>query len=151
MHSNKLISTLFSILVFWSITVSAGTPAPLSPLVWEVKVERAGNVLFRYTTFNTESEYPCMRFETIEPTSNKVLKTKDYCKVTLPFLNNTVVDLKNEVQLIDYMDLKLVDDIFTFTIDIILKEQASFLLSCSLNIDGENISEVICSQKDDTF
>ncbi|MFT5118808.1 MAG: hypothetical protein ACI9NY_002350 [Kiritimatiellia bacterium] len=144
MHSNKLI---FALLAFWSITVSAGTPAPLSPLVWEVKVERAADVLFRYTRFNTESEYPCMRFETIEPTSNKVLQTKDYCNVTLPFLNNTIIDVRNEVQLIDYMDLELTGNTFTFIIDLILKEQASFLLSCSLNIDGDIMSEVDCQNK----
>ena len=143
--------TIFAIFALYSSCAIAEDPASFSPLVWDVKVERAGNVLFRYTTFNTESEYPCMRFETIEPISNKVLQTKDYCKVTLPFLNNTVVDLRNEIQLVDYMDLKFVDDTFTFTLDIILKDQASFLLSCSLNIDGENISEVVCSQKDDAF
>lgn len=144
MHSIKIIFALFAL---YSSCVTAEEPAPFSPLVWDVKVERSGNVLFRHTTFNTESEYPCMRFETIEPISNKILQTKDYCKVTLPFLNNTVIDLKNEVQLVDYMDLKFVDDTFTFTLDIILKEQASFLLSCSLNIDGENMSEVGCQNK----
>lgn len=143
----RSIKIIFALFVLYSSCAIAEGPAPFSPLVWDVKIERVGNVLFRYTTFNTESEYPCMRFETIEPTSNKVLQIKDYCKVTLPFLNNTVIDLKNEVQLVDYMDLKFVDDTFTFTLDIILKEQASFLLSCSLNIDGENMSEVDCKNK----
>jgi len=139
-----LIKSVFILLVLYSSSVYAEKPSPFSPLVWDVKVERSGSVLFRYTTFNTESKYPCMRFETIEPIKNEVLNTKDYCKITLPFLNNTVIDVKNEVQLVDYMDLKLTDDTFTFSVDLILRDPASFLLLCSLKIDGPKMSDVKC-------
>ena len=140
----KIIICTFTLLILYTSSVSAEIPSPFSPLVWEVKVERIGDVLFRYTTFNTESKYPCLRFETIEPVSNKVLRTKDYCKITLPFLNDTVIDVKSEVQMVDYMDFKLTGNTFTFVVDLILRDPASFLLLCSLKIDGPDIPETVC-------
>lgn len=139
-----IIKITFALLILYTSIASAEIPNPFSPLVWEVKVERIGDVLFRYTTFNTESEYPCLRFETIEPVSNKVLRTKDYCKITLPLLNDTVIDVKSEIQMVDYMDFKLTGNTLTFVVDLILREPASFLLLCSLKIEGPNISETVC-------
>ena len=85
MKFNRLLLLLIS---FFTTSALADIPPTMSPLIRESKSEFTGTVLFRYTRFNTESEYPCMRFETIDPTNDKLLETKDYCEITLPFFNN---------------------------------------------------------------
>ncbi len=150
MKFNRLLLLLIS---FFTTSALADIPPTMSPLIRESKSEFTGTVLFRYTRFNTESEYPCMRFETIDPTNDKLLETKDYCEITLPFFNNLKVNTRTDVQSVDYTNFKLTDNTFTFEIDLItaMPGAPSFLLNCSLTLDNDEISEVACTRKDDTF
>jgi hypothetical protein len=150
MKFNRLLLLLIS---FLTTSALADIPPTMSPLIRESKSEFTGTVLFRYTRFNTESEYPCMRFETIDPTNDKLLETKDYCEITLPFFNNLKVNTRTDVQSVDYTNFKLTDNTFTFEIDLItaMPGAPSFLLNCSLTLDNDEISEVACTRKDDTF
>lgn len=68
---------------------AGGTPDIVIPVVdaraMEVGVFRYGGTLWRYTRFNTESDYPCLRFEAINPDRNwQVSEQQDVCEVTLP-------------------------------------------------------------------
>lgn len=150
MKFNRLLLLLIS---FFTTSALADIPPTMSPLIRESKSEFTGTVLFRYTRFNTESEYPCMRFETIDPTNDKLLETKDYCEITLPFFNNLKVNTRTDVQSVDYTNFKLTDNTFTFEIDLItaMPGAPSFLLNCSLTLNNDEISEVACTRKDDTF
>ena len=150
MKFNRLLLLLIS---FFTTSALADIPPTMSPLIRESKSEFTGTVLFRYTRFNTESEYPCMRFETIDPTNDKLLETKDYCEITLPFFNNLKVNTRTDVQSVDYTNFKLTDNTFTFEIDLItaMPGAPSFLLNCSLTLDNDEISEVACTRKDDTL
>jgi len=150
MKFNRLLLLLIS---FFTTSALADIPPTMSPLIRESKSEFTGTVLFRYTRFNTESEYPCLRFETIDPTNDKLLETKDYCEITLPFFNNLKVNTSTDVQSVDYTNFKLTDNTFTFEIDLITAMQGapSFFLNCSLTLDNDEISEVACTRKDDTF
>jgi hypothetical protein len=147
------LNRLLLLTTFFTASALADVPSTISPLIRESKSEFTGTVLFRYTRFNTESYYPCMRFETIDPTNDKLLKIKDYCEITLPFINNLKVDTRTDVQSVDYSNFKLKDNTFTFEIDLItaIPGAPSFLLNCSLTLDNDEISEVACTRKDDTF
>ena len=145
---------LFILLItFFTMPALAEPPPTMSPLIRESKSEFTGTVLFRYTRFNTESEYPCMRFETIDPTNDKLLETKDYCEITLPFLNNLKFNTRTDIQSVDYSNFKLSDNTFTFEIDLItaMPGAPSFLLDCSLTLDSDEMSDVTCTRKVDTF
>ena len=150
MKFNRLLLLLIS---FFTTSALADIPPTMSPLIRESKSEFTGTVLFRYTRFNTESEYSCMRFETIDPTNDNLLETKDYCEITLPFFNNLKVNTRTDVQSVDYTNFKLTDNTFTFEIDLItaMPGAPSFLLNCSLTLNNDEISEVACTRKDDTF
>lgn len=150
MNFNKILNVFIALL---TTSALADIPPTMSPLIRESKSEFTGTVLFRYTRFNTESEYPCMRFETIDPTNDKLLETKDYCEITLPFFNNLKVNTRTDVQSVDYTNFKLTDNTFTFEIDLItaMLGAPSFLLNCSLTLDNDEISEVACTRKDDTL
>jgi len=147
------LNRLLLLTTFFTASALADVPSTISPLIRESKSEFTGTVLFRYTRFNTESYYPCMRFETIDPTNDKLLKIKDYCEITLPFINNLKVDTRTDVQSVDYSNFKLKDNTFTFEIDLItaIPGAPSFLLNCSLTLDNDEISEVACTRKEDTF
>ena len=150
MNFNKILNVFIALL---TTSALADIPPTMSPLIRESKSEFTGTVLFRYTRFNTESEYPCLRFETIDPTNDKLLETKDYCEITLPFFNNLKVNTRTDVQSVDYTNFKLTDNTFTFEIDLITAMQGapSFFLNCSLTLDNDEISEVACTRKDDAF
>lgn len=150
MKFNRLILLLTT---FFTASALADIPQTMSPLIRESKSEFTGTVLFRYIRFNTESEYPCMRFETIDPTNDKLLETKDYCEITLPFLNNLKINTRTDIQSVDYTNFKLTDNNFTFDIDLItaIPGAPSFLLDCSLTLDSDEMSDVICTRKIDTF
>lgn len=48
----------------------------------EMNVKRINGLLFRYTRFNTESPFPCLRLELIKPQDSwKVLEKKDICEM----------------------------------------------------------------------
>lgn len=149
MNFNKILSVFIALLTSSAL---ADVPPTMSPLIRESKSEFTGTVLFRYTRFNTESYYPCMRFETIDPTNDKLLDTKDYCEITLPFINNLKVDTRTDVQSVDYSNFKLTDNTFTFEIHLItaIPGAPSFLLNCSLSLDSDEMSDVTCTRNDDT-
>lgn len=142
-------NSLLLLISFFSTSALADIPSSMSPLIRESKSEFTGAVLFRYTRFNTESKYPCMRFETIDPTSDKLLETKDYCEITLPFLNNLKVNTRTDVQSVDYTNFKFTDNTFTFDIDLItsIPGAPSFLLDCSLTLNSDEMSDITCTRK----
>lgn len=48
----------------------------------EINTQRIGDLLFRYTRFNSESSHPCLRAELINPQDNwKIVETKDICEI----------------------------------------------------------------------
>lgn len=48
----------------------------------EMGVSRIEDYLFRYTRFNSESPYPCLRLELIDPLENwRIVEGKDICEM----------------------------------------------------------------------
>ena len=147
----KLNYLTYLLLAFFSIPVLAKTPLPIpqqmSPLVMESKAIFTGVVLFRYTVFDTESYFPCMRFETIDPVSNEILVTNNYCEITLPFADNQTIDTRTETQSVEYSDFKFADNTFTFKVYLVttIPRAPSFSLVCSLTLDSDIMSEVSCN------
>lgn len=155
----KLNYLTYSLLAFFSIPVLAKNPPPIpqpvplpvpqqmSPLVMESKAIFTDVVLFRYTVFDTESYFPCMRFETIDPVSNEILVTNNYCEITLPFADNQTIDTRTETQSVEYSDFKFADNTFTFKVYLVtsIPRAPSFSLVCSLTLDSDIMSEVSCN------
>ncbi len=140
----------YSLLAFFSISAQAenpqSIPPAMSPLVMESKAEYTDVVIFRYTAFETESYFPCMRFETIDPVNNEILATNNYCEITLPFGDNQVIDTRTEAQSVEYSDFKFSDNTFTFKVHLVttIPGAPSFPLLCSLTLDSDIMSEVSC-------
>jgi hypothetical protein len=146
----KINYIVYSLLAFFSISALSQVPPPIpaamSPLVMESKAEFTDVVIFRYTAFDTESHFPCMRFETIDPISNEILATNNYCEITLPFGDNQIIDTRTKAQSVEYSDLKFSDNTFTFKVHLVttIPGAPSFSLLCSLTLDSDIMSEVSC-------
>jgi len=84
------------ILQVLSVTVEAGGIAPpvVDARVMEVGVVRHQDALWRYTRFSTESDYPCLRFEAINPDQGwRVSERLDICDITLQ--GGTTLDFRD--------------------------------------------------------
>lgn len=76
---------LLALLAFPMAAEAGGTALPeVDARVMEVGVARHGNTLWRYVRFSTESDYPCLRFEAINPEQGwRVSEQRDICDVGL--------------------------------------------------------------------
>ena len=61
-----IVTTLIVTVVSATSYASPSEKYPVSPLAWELHVDRVGDVIFRYVRFLSESDYPCLRLETFE-------------------------------------------------------------------------------------
>ena len=134
-------------LLFFAMTGSAyAAPAdkyPVSPLAWELQVERVGDVLFRYIRFLSESEYPCLRLETFDPDKDlKRLHRREVCKVRA---GDETIDVRHDVSGVMFEGFKLEGSDFHFAADIVLRRPGSRYLNCKVTISNKGkLSEPNC-------
>lgn len=142
------ILTVPSFLFFAMAGGAYATPTdkhPVSPLAWELQVERVGDVLFRYIRFMSESEYPCLRLETFDPDKNlKRLHRREVCQVRA---GDETIDVRNDVSGVMFEGFKLDGRDFYFAADIVLRQPGSRYLNCKVTItDKGKISEPNCKE-----
>lgn len=138
-----------------TIFFAAGVPAaahaaahekyPVSPLVSEVKVERAGDVHFRYVEFF--EDYPCIRFETMQPISHKLIDRMEVC--TFQVGNNSIDVRRKDLAGVGYKEYRLKGNVFHFTADIVLGGSGPGLppLSCKVVIaNNGKMTEPACTR-----
>lgn len=115
---------------------------PVSPMVSELKLERVGDILFRYVEFF--ETYPCLRLETFEPISRKPIDRKEVCKFRIGQLT---VDVRNDVAAVFYKNLGAQGTTFNFSADISLKRANSHYLTCKVVIsDKGKMTEPACRE-----
>ena len=113
-----------------SATYAAQERHAVSPLVFEVTVERVGDVLFRYIQFF--EQYPCLRLETFADTNFKRIDKIEACKFTV---DGKVIDVAREtLSGVLYEDFKLEGNVFSFSTDIIFATPGHRYLNCSVSI-----------------
>ena len=106
-------------------------------MVSEVRVQRVGSVLFRYVEFF--EDYPCMRFETLQPPRLKLVDRVEACRFKV---DSRTVDVRDKgLAGVGYKDYRLENNVFYFTADIVIGGSGPGLppLSCSVFIahDGK--------------
>ena len=140
-----MIKTIFACVFFATVAcnqASASEQYPVSPYAWELKVQRVGEVLFRYVIFFSD-EYPCLRTETFEPTNLKLIVRKDICKI--PVDKNWTLDVRKDVAAAYFEAPKFEENIFRFTADISTKRGPTYLLSCEIVISENGaLSDPTC-------
>lgn len=140
--TNLVAISLFVVSISVTNHAFANEKYPVSPMVSELKLERIGEVLFRYVEFF--ESYPCLRLETFEPISRKPIDRKEVCKFRIDHL---MVDVKNDVAAVFYKNLGAQDKTFNFSADISLKRANSHYLNCKVVIsDKGKLSEPVCRE-----
>lgn len=128
---------------------AGGPPDRATPEVdsraMEVRVIRHGALLWRYTRFNTESDYPCLRFEAISADENwRIVDQQDVCDVVLPdghrlAFENTAYAGFSDIQ------FSPEEPEFRFRIEYIRKTAAGEInMECRLPITGDRFGTVKC-------
>ncbi len=128
---------------------AGGAPDIVIPVVdaraMEVGVFRYGGTLWRYTRFNTESDYPCLRFEAINPDRNwQVSEQQDVCEVTLPEGRPLVFD---NTAYTGFADISFSRDrqAFHFEVEYIRRTASGEKsVSCWLPVTGGSLGTVMC-------
>ena len=141
--TRTVVTTFLVTILSVSAHASAHEKYPVSLLVSEVKVVRVGNVLFRYIEFF--EDYPCIRFETMQPVSHKLIDRMEAC--TFRIGNNSIDVRRKDLAGVGYKEYRLEGNKFHFTADIILGGSEPGLppLSCIVVIaDKGKLSEPAC-------
>ena len=130
------------LLVLLALPVAAeagGTALPaVDARVMDVGVARHENTLWRYVRFSTESDYPCLRFEAINPEKAwRVVERRDICDVVLP--GGITLDFRNTA----YTGFPLVvfsreNSAFTFEVEFIRRNAPGEKnVSCTLPVTNK--------------
>lgn len=117
-RSRWLPAVLASGLVYGSAMgcgVSANPQPVVSSKAMEIRTQRVRESLLRFVRFNTESGYPCLRFEIIRPTQNwQVMHQKDVCGIKPA--NGQRIDLETDVAFVEFIDIEINESGFGFTV-----------------------------------
>lgn len=140
--NSAIAANLFLVSISAVNLVFANEKYPVSPMVSELKLERIGDILFRYVEFF--ESYQCLRLETFEPISRKPIDRKEVCKFRIDHL---MVDVRNDVAAVFYKNRTVQDMTFNFSADISLKRANSHYLNCKVVIsDKGKLSEPVCRE-----
>lgn len=138
----SIVTIIFTSIASAASHASPNEKYPVSLLVSQAKVERVGDILFRYVEFF--ESYPCLRLETFEPSKRKPLDRKEVCKFRIDHLT---VDVRNDVAAVFYKNLGAQDKAFNFSADISLKRASAHYLNCKVVIlDNGKLSEPTCKE-----
>ena len=111
--------------------------------VSEVKVQRVGEILFRYVEFF--EDYPCIRFETLRPGNLELIDRLEAC--TFKAGDRSIDVRKKGVAGVGYKDYRLEGNTFHFTADIVVGGSGPGLppLTCAIAIAGSGkLSGPVC-------
>ncbi|MCJ8170433.1 hypothetical protein [Atopomonas sediminilitoris] len=112
----------------------------ISVYAMEMNVKRINEVIFRYTRFNSESPYPCLRLELISPQKHwKVVDRKDMCE-----MNGKDLGVGYSYSGFDSFVFK--EDGITFRFNYFEKDNyGEYSQHCSVVVVGEKMQAVECS------
>ena len=129
-----------------TVHASAYEKYPVSPLAWEVNVERVGDVLLRYVNFLSESEYPCLRLETFEPINLRPIDRKDICKIKI---DQRMIDVRKGIASVEFRSFAFKKGEFLFNTNILVAAPGELFhyLNCKVTIsDKGKLSEPACAE-----
>ncbi|EGU61600.1 hypothetical protein VINI7043_16108 [Vibrio nigripulchritudo ATCC 27043] len=110
---------------------------------WDMGIERVDDSLFRWILFHPDSEFPCLRVETMESATRTLIEQKNICSV-IDNETNKVFGFKN-LTYIDIHDIRLVESRFMFEVELTpLESTKVVLISCGLELSSSRLEDLIC-------
>lgn len=107
---------LLGLLLAFAHGSGASIPVPVvAANAMEIEVLRTGSILLRYVRFNTESDYPCLRFEIIQPEQGwRPAALRDVCAIA-PAGTPTIGFLE-DVAFVEFLAIRLHEAGLQFTV-----------------------------------
>ncbi|CCN72345.1 hypothetical protein [Vibrio nigripulchritudo] len=110
---------------------------------WDMGIERVNDSLFRWILFHPDSEFPCLRIETMEPATRTLIEQKNICSI-IDNETSKVFGFKN-LTYIDIHDIRLVESMFMFEVELTpLESTKVVLISCGLELSSSRLEDLIC-------
>lgn len=131
---------IFLLITAWPLTLFAHNAIPGNAA--EMNTTRANDLLFRYTRFNTESSFPCLRLESIDPSNNwKIVEQKNLCEIDGISLSDdftyAAIETLSFHQHSLHFNLTYFDN----------HSPGEYLKKCSIDFFNKTIQEPICSKE----
>lgn len=106
----------------------------------EVNAKRAEGLLFRYTRFNSESPYPCLRLELINPKDDwAVVERKNICEMN-------GLSLANDFSYAGFSKIEFHGSAVSFDFNYLLNEEpGEYVQRCTVETKGRVLSEMKCT------
>lgn len=106
----------------------------------EVNAKRAEGLLFKYTRFNSESPYPCLRLESINPKDDwAVVERKDICEMD-------GLSLANGFSYAGFSNIEFHGSAVSFDFNYLLNEEpGEHVQRCTVEAKGRAFSEMKCT------
>jgi hypothetical protein len=138
----KILLTPMLAIAAWAFTqaVLANEKYPVSTMVMDVKTERVGDVLLRYVDFF--EQYPCLRLETLQPVTHKLLDRREVCKIRAA---EGTIDLAADTAGFEFKDFQFDERGIRFAVEIIMRQQGSHYVNCTAVIaEKGKLPEPVC-------
>lgn len=106
----------------------------------EVNVKRVEGFVFKYTRFNSESPFPCLRLELVSPRDDwAVVERKDICEMNgLP--------LAEGFSYAGFSKIAFHGSAVSFEFNYLLNEEpGEYVQSCTVEAKGGALSDMICT------
>lgn len=106
----------------------------------EVNAKRAEGLLFKYTRFNSESPYPCLRIELINPKDDwAVVERKNICEMN-------GLSLANDFSYAGFSNIEFHGSAVSFDFNYLLNEEpGEYVQRCTVEAKGRVLSEMKCT------
>lgn len=105
----------------------------------EMNTTRINNLLFRFTRFNAESSFPCLRLESIDPLNNwEIVEQKDLCEIDGISLDNDLTYAA--IEALEFHQSSLHFNLTYFD----NQSPGEYLKECSVDFNKGNIQEPKC-------
>ena len=106
----------------------------------EVNAKRAEDLLFKYTRFNSESPYPCLRLELINPKDDwAIIEQRDICEMN-------GLSLKKGFSYAGFSKIEFHGSSVSFDFNYLLNEEpGEYFQTCTIEAAGKALSDMKCT------
>lgn len=137
-HQASIALTLALLPIYWAVAADE-----IPGYAIEMNAKRIDGLLFRYTRFNSESPFPCLRLELIKPKNNwEIVDKKDICD-----MNGKRLGVEYSYSGFDAIEFK--NNAIQFKFNYFSKDEpGEYTQHCSIQAIQNKIQNIECTNPD---
>lgn len=132
---------LIAFVAFVASALDATAADSISAYAMEMNTKRINGSLFRYTRFNTESPFPCLRLELIKPEDSwNITEKNDICEMN-------GMSLASDYAYSGFENIRFTDSALEFEFKYYLENTAGeYAQNCSVNVSKGTMQSIECTK-----